>query len=62
LRIALWTPFPYISYAPARIFVAFEVANALRLLAIQVLWIGVGILIARLVFARGSRKIALNGG
>lgn len=62
LSLALWTPFPYIAYAPARIFVAFDGGTASRLLGIQALWIGLGILATRLVFGFGVRKISVNGG
>ncbi|MBU0934151.1 MAG: ABC-2 family transporter protein [Spirochaetes bacterium] len=61
-RIVVWTPFPYIAYAPARIMTAFELSGALRLIAGQLLWAVIGLALARLVFRAGSRKIAVNGG
>jgi ABC-2 type transport system permease protein len=60
--IAVWTPFPYIAYAPARIMVAFRLPEALRLMAVQLIWIAIGLVLARLVFAAGSRKLSINGG
>jgi ABC-2 type transport system permease protein len=61
-RIAAWTPFPYLSYAPARIAVAFTVDGALALVARQALWILVAIILAKAVFAFGSRRLSVNGG
>jgi ABC-2 type transport system permease protein len=62
VAIALWTPFPYLSYAPARIFVAFSWAQAGSLIARQLIWLVVAVALAKLVFALGSRRIAMNGG
>jgi len=61
-RIAVWTPFPYVSYAPARIAVAFSYGEALSLLGRQLVWIGIAIALARGVFVLGSRRLAVNGG
>jgi len=61
-RIAVWTPFPYLSYAPARIMVAFSPAEALSLVARQALWVFMALLLARAVFASGSRRLSVNGG
>ncbi len=62
LRIAVWTPFPYVSYAPARIMALFSYGEAFRLIAFQLGWILVSIVIAKLVFAAGSKRISVNGG
>ncbi len=61
-RVARWTPFPYLSYAPARIAVAFSPAEALSLLGAQALWIIAAAALARAVFRFGSRRLSLNGG
>ena len=61
-RIAVWTPFPYISYAPARIAVAFSLPEALSLMGRQVLWVLLAMLVARSVFQAGSRRLSVNGG
>jgi ABC-2 type transport system permease protein len=61
-RLAVWTPFPYLSYAPARIMVAFSPAEALSLVARQALWVIVALVLARVVFAAGSRRLSVNGG
>ncbi|MBN1519345.1 MAG: ABC-2 family transporter protein [Spirochaetales bacterium] len=59
---ALWTPFPYLSWAPARVFVAFSPADALSLIARQLAWVAFAVLLARAVFSLSSRRVALNGG
>ncbi|MFH2115669.1 MAG: ABC-2 family transporter protein, partial [Spirochaetota bacterium] len=60
--IAAWTPFPYLSYAPARMFVAFSWAEAGSLIVRQSIWLLVAVVLAKAVFALGSRRIAMNGG
>lgn len=61
-RIAVWTPFPYLSYAPARIMVAFSPAEASSLVARQALWVVLALALAKAVFASGSRRLSVNGG
>ncbi len=61
-RLSLWTPFPYLSYAPARLLVAFSWEEAARLIGGQLAWIALGMALARGTFALGSRRVALNGG
>ncbi|OHD21865.1 MAG: hypothetical protein A2Y38_01020 [Spirochaetes bacterium GWB1_59_5] len=61
-RIAVWTPFPYLSYAPARIAVAFSLAEAWSLVARQALWVVLALALAKVVFASGSRRLSVNGG
>jgi len=61
-RLAVWTPFPYLSYAPARIAVAFSLPEALSLVARQSLWIFAAVFLARAVFSFGSRRLSVNGG
>jgi ABC-2 type transport system permease protein len=59
---AKWTPFPYLSWAPARIAVAWEPGEGLRLLAFQAAWTAAAALLCRGVFAAGRGKITVNGG
>ncbi len=59
---ARWTPFPYLSWAPARIAVAWEPREALGLLAAQAAWTAAAALLCRGVFAAGRGKITVNGG
>ena len=59
---ARWTPFPYLSWAPARIAVAWDSREALLLLAAQAAWTVAAALLCRAVFAAGRGKITANGG
>ncbi len=60
--IARWTPFPYLSWAPGRIAVAWEPREALSLLGAQAAWTAAAALLCRGVFAAGRGKITVNGG
>jgi ABC-2 type transport system permease protein len=55
-------PFAYMMYGPARLFVRPEAGLFVQILAGQLLWLAVlgGCLI--LAFARGVRRLAINGG
>lgn len=61
-QIALWLPFSYVAWAPARLFVAFRPAEALRIIPIQLLWLGLSFLFCLAMFRSGSRRIEMNGG
>jgi len=60
--IAHWTPFPYLSWAPARIAVAWNPATAFGLLAAQAAWTAAAALLCKAVFCAGRSKITVNGG
>ncbi len=60
--VALWTPFPWMSWAPGRIAVAFQPGQTLRFLAAQAAWTAAAALLCRAVFAAGRKKITVNGG
>jgi ABC-2 type transport system permease protein len=60
--VARSLPFAYMLYGPARLFVQPEVGLLGRILAGQVFWlVGMGGLLA-LVYLRGLRRLAINGG
>lgn len=61
-RVAWWTPFPLLAYAPARIAVAADVPPALGLLALQLLWVLAAAAACRAIFALGRTKIVSQGG
>lgn len=61
-RLARLTPFPYLSYAPARIMVAYSPGEAVSLVAAQALWLVLAVALARIVFSFGSRRLSVNGG
>jgi len=56
------SPFAYIMYGPARLFVTPEIDRFLRLVAGQWIWIGILGLFVTLVYRRGIRRLAINGG
>jgi ABC-2 type transport system permease protein len=59
---SLSLPFAYTTYAPARIFIDPSVGTVLPLLGAQAAWLAVMALVLTLVFARGMRRLAINGG
>lgn len=61
-RIAEMLPFAYTTYAPARLFVAFDGALFARLLAMQVLWIGITVTLLTLQYRWAVRRLSINGG
>ncbi len=55
-------PFAYMMYGPARLFVHFDLALFFQIIGGQILWLTVltgGMILA---FARGVRRLAINGG
>ena len=61
-RIALWTPLPSVTYAPARIAVAATAPEALGLVGAQLGWLAFSALACALVFRAGRSKITIQGG
>jgi ABC-2 type transport system permease protein len=61
-RIARWTPFPALSYAPARIMVAFSPSEAGGLLAFQAAWLAASWAACLALYARGRRALSSQGG
>jgi ABC-2 type transport system permease protein len=60
--IAKSSPFAYMMYGPARLFVHLDLSLFIRILAGQILWLALigGALI--LSFSRGMKRLAINGG
>ncbi len=56
------TPFAYIMYGPARLFVTPSLERFFGLLAGQIMWIAVLGLFVTIVYRRGLRRLAINGG
>lgn len=59
--ILRWTPFPYVAYAPARIAVAFGGGTA-GILAMQAAWVAVMACVVKFVYARGVKRVSVQGG
>ena len=61
-NLSLTLPFAYTTYAPARLFIDPTFENVIRLLGGQLAWLALLAAALGLVFARGMRRLAINGG
>ncbi len=62
-RIAAWTPFPSMSYAPARILSSWPGdAAALSMIALQLAWAAAAVLLCQAVYSLGRARLTVNGG
>lgn len=62
-RIAAWTPFPSLSYAPARLFAAWPGDGAaLALIGTQLAWASIAVLACQAIYALGRARLTVNGG
>jgi ABC-2 type transport system permease protein len=60
--ISLATPFAYTTYGPARLFVEPGIERFAFLLLGQVIWLAVLGILVTMVYRRGARWLAINGG
>jgi ABC-2 type transport system permease protein len=61
-RVAEWLPFQFITYVPARAFVAFEPEFVLRAAIGQVIYVVILIALVVLVWRRAQRRLVVHGG
>ncbi len=61
-RIAVWLPFPYISYGPAKLAVDFSPERLVAILEAQAGYILVLAALAWFIFRKGVARINVNGG
>ena len=61
-RLARWLPFQFITYAPARAFVAFEPRFVLQTVAGQAVYIAALAALTALVWRRAQRRLVVHGG
>lgn len=61
-EIVLFLPFPYISYAPAKLAVDFSFERIFSLITIQILYLLFFIFISLFVYRRGVKTLNVNGG
>ncbi len=62
-RIAAWTPFPSMSYAPARIVSSWPgEAAALSMIAAQLAWAAGAALLCQAAYSLGRARLTVNGG
>lgn len=60
--LSRWLPFNFITYAPARAFVAFAPGEVAQALLGQLLYIGLFALLAALVWRAAQRRLVVQGG
>ena len=61
-RVARWLPFQFITYAPARAFVAFETSLFFRSIGAQLAYIAVLWLLVVWVWRRAQHRLVVHGG
>lgn len=62
-RLLSATPFPYMAYLPARVFLEkVTAAEGLRLLAVEAAWLAAVVAVSRLVWRAGVNSYAAEGG
>jgi ABC-2 type transport system permease protein len=61
-RASEWLPFQFITYVPARAFVAFEPGFVLRAVVGQVVYIAISVGLVMLVWERAQRRMVVHGG
>jgi len=61
-RVAGWLPFQFITYVPARAFVAFEPGFVLRAVAGQAAYVAALAALVALVWRRAQRRLVVHGG
>jgi ABC-2 type transport system permease protein len=61
-QVVRWLPFQYITYAPARTFVKFEISFVAQTVAGQVAYIALFAALVLLVWARAQRRLVVHGG
>ncbi|MEW6083924.1 MAG: ABC-2 family transporter protein [Chloroflexota bacterium] len=61
-KIALALPFPYMMYAPARLFVKPEMGLFWQMLAGQAIWVAIFVVLLSFVYQRSEKLLTVNGG
>ncbi len=61
-RVSAWLPFQFITYVPARAFVAFEPGFVLRAVAGQVAYVAILAALVAFVWQRAQRRLVVHGG
>jgi ABC-2 type transport system permease protein len=61
-RIVRTLPFPYITYGPAKLAVDFSSAKCVEILSMQAMYLLVFLAVSFLLYAKGVKKLNVNGG
>ncbi len=57
-----FSPIYAVSYGPAKLFVDFSYNNALKIIIMQVIYLGFAYLISNLIYKKGVKRLNVNGG
>ncbi len=60
--IVRFSPIYAISYGPARLFVNFDIKNAVVILITQMIYVGIALGISNILYKKGVKKLNVNGG
>lgn len=61
-KIAVFLPFSYIAYAPAKLLTSFSVGNMLELLPVQLFYTVLFAVLTQILYSMGAKKLNINGG
>ncbi|MGR5996162.1 ABC-2 family transporter protein [Bacillus cereus] len=61
-KIANYLPFSFITFAPSKLFVHFSIIHFFQVLCGQIIWIGLFLILLKVVFKMGIRRLTINGG
>jgi len=61
-NIALYLPFSYIAYAPARLLTSFSMEEFWSIVPVQVFYTAMFAALSALIYSRGVKKLNVNGG
>lgn len=61
-EIALYLPFSYIAYAPARLLTSFSMKEVLSIVPVQIFYTTLFAALSVLIYSRGVKKLNVNGG
>lgn len=61
-KIIKFLPFDEILYGPAKMFVRFNFLEAISLFKHQIIWIIIFIILTKILYAKGIKKVDINGG
>ena len=60
--IIKYSPIYVVSYGPAKLFVDFSTEKFIEIIVIQIIYLGIGFIIAHLFYKKGVKKLNVNGG
>jgi ABC-2 type transport system permease protein len=61
-NIAVYLPFSYIAYAPARLLTSFSIGAMLDILPVQLFYTALFAVLSQMLYLMGAKKLNINGG